>query len=1681
MYRENNKNLETHSGGSENNTWTPSHAKAALQSALSSEILEGLISDNHPENFEYLEASSLKTSSMTSEIEDAKNSTQKNSGMSGSPGSSSTPKRHQAFSPESSDLVDFIANFDFRKSEEGIIVVRCAAPEKTRSLSIPSSLLGAPIFRIEKEAFAGRRELAKISIPEGVTQIGSRAFADCPNLGSVFLPSSLISIGAEAFKNCPSLKSINLQGCELEIGTSAFADCTGLKKITILKGLETIPAGCFAGCENLREVEFSEDVKSIREDAFRDCASLRSVEFPSHLAEIGDSAFRGCSGLQSLDLPNSIVSLAELAFANCTSLETIKLPDKLTFLPSGAFSDCLGLRSVKVGRELLELGSTVFSGCQSLKEILLPASLKKMGSRVFCGCTHLEAADLSQCGIEELGSETFSGCASLKRLFFPISNLRKLGKWTFKGCRSLTEVTLPSSLVTLGNGLFEDCYGLQTLCLKGIQAVIPDNFCTDCYSLSEITLEDTIEVIGNNAFSGCRSLTCVKLPQNLLKLGERAFFNCANLQNVFCGESLTGIGREAFMGCKNMESINLPASLILFNGEHYENIFDNEASKLVIHGKTNTEAAKYAHTCRIKFYNSVLDALIDNDTIGAADNEELLDEESNLTPEDVIEEESPRAPTDDATPVKSVVTRVYGLKVNSTSYRAIISKGDWIVIRHKAFERKSDTRANVPLAVHLQDINHVGNRAFCNRNVIFLDCSDSLISIGKAAFWGCSLMQKIHWSKNLSFIDKSAFWGCYSLKSLELPESVQFIDNWAFFGCSGLEELHLPPYLVSLGSYVFAYCTSLTYVVIPSGTKSLGTGLFFGCTALQKVVIPPSVKQFGPELSQFAPIFGQGDSLNSNEVPKTNVTVVCQKDSAAYEYAQHFGLNYELVKFESDLPVSNSLPKSGNYMLSGLGVSDAVTHYGHALSARPQLSPRSPLTTASTSLPTPSSQISEPVTNQAVVEDSRANSDSPLLPVDKDETDTSLSNPISSDTQNSPSSNETIHSLFDSKLSRTTKASHPSQTVRLLKPQAGEHVNIFEAQDADSGLFSQLQAAYEILDNIDFLKIWSSDYATNAALGKRALNSSLLFSSIGDILASGLPTGSSSSTPEQNQEQAQQNNDDVQSDNPFAQERDIYAAAGAFLDSVARVLANGGLWTANAEIVASSRIRLHSASSKGNATTSAPKTTEPQKQSEPEVSTNSELKPSNTVPQPIDPAPANPKPASAVPYRFIPALSLKTSRGTARRFAKSASMRRATTKLSTPSPSSSAPSTPSNSSPSIALTSPCVSTTDEDTEVDKMQTCSPPEQLNDSAAAQPSSAENLDKPTASVYQAEPQDNESEFIGATSSSDESPEINNPDSLNRGSSPSVPLIPPDTENESNPSDNPLYSNSSQVPPEHSTPQPQVDQNFSNKEGVTLAKVSQLNQEVVKLPNELNGRPVVGVADNFMKGDDALEEIYLGENLKIIGCDAFRSCSSLRRVDFPPSLLTIGSGAFRSCDRLRRIQMPSGVVELGSRAFCACSHLIEVHLSANLLTIGEAAFVDCQALESLAIPNLVESIGARAFMGCRSLHSLYVPSTCTKFGNPGDDKLFDISTNLVIYTPKDSPAWNYAQAHNLCCCEASEENWQELAAQRKVKQTQGNSKDSNQETDSTADKEKEAECLDKKAKYLKRMTARKKGRKH
>jgi len=54
--------------------------------------------------------------------------------------------------------------------------------------------------------------LTSITIPDGVTIIGTRAFVQCTNLTSVTIPDSVTSIGGYAFSGCTNLTSVIFQG-----------------------------------------------------------------------------------------------------------------------------------------------------------------------------------------------------------------------------------------------------------------------------------------------------------------------------------------------------------------------------------------------------------------------------------------------------------------------------------------------------------------------------------------------------------------------------------------------------------------------------------------------------------------------------------------------------------------------------------------------------------------------------------------------------------------------------------------------------------------------------------------------------------------------------------------------------------------------------------------------------------------------------------------------------------------------------------------------------------------------------------------------------------------------------------------------------------------------------------------------------------------------------------------------------------------------------------------------------------------------------------------------------------------------------------------------------------------------------------------------------------------------------
>ena len=79
------------------------------------------------------------------------------------------------------------------KGDSAGIYIDGISPKPTGALAIPSTIGGKPVTSISG-AF-GCSGLTSVTIPDGVTSIGSDAFSGCSGLMSVTIPNSVRSIG----------------------------------------------------------------------------------------------------------------------------------------------------------------------------------------------------------------------------------------------------------------------------------------------------------------------------------------------------------------------------------------------------------------------------------------------------------------------------------------------------------------------------------------------------------------------------------------------------------------------------------------------------------------------------------------------------------------------------------------------------------------------------------------------------------------------------------------------------------------------------------------------------------------------------------------------------------------------------------------------------------------------------------------------------------------------------------------------------------------------------------------------------------------------------------------------------------------------------------------------------------------------------------------------------------------------------------------------------------------------------------------------------------------------------------------------------------------------------------------------------------------------------------------------
>ena len=190
----------------------------------------------------------------------------------------------------------------------------------------------------------------------------------------------------------------------------------------------------------------------------------------------------------------------------------------------------------------------------------------------------------------------------------------------------------------------------------------------------------------------------------------------------------------------------------------------------------------------------------------------------------------------------------------------------------------------------------------------------SVTSIGVYAFDSCASLISVTIPDGVTSIGDSAFDYCTSLTSVTIPGSVTSIGDSVFYHCTSLASVTIPDSVTSIGRYAFAYCKSLTSVAIPDGVTSIGEKAFSQCTSLTSVAIPDSVTSIGERA------FYECTSLTSVTIPDSVTSI---GDSVFYHCTSL-----------TSVTIPDSVTSIGDYAFSGctsltsVTIPDSVTSIG---------------------------------------------------------------------------------------------------------------------------------------------------------------------------------------------------------------------------------------------------------------------------------------------------------------------------------------------------------------------------------------------------------------------------------------------------------------------------------------------------------------------------------------------------------------------------------------------------------------------------------------------------------------------------------------------------------------------------------------------------------------------------------
>ena len=153
----------------------------------------------------------------------------------------------------------------------------------------------------------------------------------------------------------------------------------------------------------------------------------------------------------------------------------------------------------------------------------------------------------------------FASCTNLANVTIG-SSVTSIGQWAFEDCSGLTSVTIPNSVTSVGPGAFGGCTSLTAITVDTRNAVYSDldgvlfnqslTTLVQCPAAiaGSYTIPGSVTNIGDDAFYGCTGLTSVTIPNSVTSIGDWAFQNCTGLTSVYFEGNAYAVDSPAFSG-----------------------------------------------------------------------------------------------------------------------------------------------------------------------------------------------------------------------------------------------------------------------------------------------------------------------------------------------------------------------------------------------------------------------------------------------------------------------------------------------------------------------------------------------------------------------------------------------------------------------------------------------------------------------------------------------------------------------------------------------------------------------------------------------------------------------------------------------------------------------------------------------------------------------------------------------------------------------------------------------------------------------------------------------------------------------------------------------------------------------------------------------------------------------------